>query len=372
MLLAVRQTEPDFSRIGLMRITFVVATIDLGGGIRVIAQYAEALRQRGHEVLVVSPAPYPYGRIEKFRNKFFPRETGITTSHFDATGVPVKFLERYRPVRASDVPPADFIIATWWETAEWIASFPDKCGVKVHFVQGYEIWNGQKDRVDASLRLPTKKITISSWLKDVLVDRLGSDQPKVIFNGVDNATFSLPRRQMPDTPTIGFVYSPLFIKGTDIAIAAITRAKERVPNLRGIAFGHKSPESSLALPDFVEYFQAPSQEEIRRIYGKCSAWLFCSREEGFGLPILEALACGTPVLAMPAGAAPDILIHGGGVLLESHCHEDMAIEIAKISEMKFDQWEDLSCTAEIISRNFSVEKSVNAIEKFLLSNLVLE
>lgn len=354
-----------------MRITFVVAAVDFGGGIRVIAQYAEALRQRGHEVLVVSPAPYPYGRIAKLRNKFFPRENCVTASHFDDTRVPVKFLERYRPVRASDVPPADLIIATWWETAEWISSFPGKCGVKVHFVQGYEIWNGEKDRVEASLRLPTEKITISSWLKDVLVDQLGMDEPKVIFNGVDNAMFSLPRRQMPDTPTVGFVYSPLFIKGADIAIAAITKAKERVPNLRAIAFGHNPPESSLALPDFVEYFQAPSQEEIRRIYGKCSAWLFCSREEGFGLPILEALACGTPVLAMPAGAAPDILIHGGGVLLKSHGHEDLAIEIEKISEMKFDQWEKLSRSAEMISRNFSIEKSVDMFEEFLVSKFLL-
>lgn len=352
-----------------MRITFVVASIDLGGGIRVIAQYAEGLRRRGHKVLIVSPAPRPSSRIERFRNRYFRQRRCKTASHFDQTLVEVDFLERYRPVLASDVPIADVIIATWWETAEWIAEFPADRGVKVHFIQGYEIWNGSKERVDACLRLPTEKITVSNWLRNILVEQLESEEPTVILNGVDREAFSLPERYPPDTPTIGFVYSSNPIKGNDIAVAAISAAKERLPSLRCIAFGHSQPTSNMALPDYIEFFQSPSQGDIREIYGNCSAWLFSSREEGFGLPILEALSCGTPVIATPAGAAPDILADGGGILLASHKPEDMSDAILYLSRLPQEEWRSLSAESVNTSTKYTLEKSLSRFERFLLSKV---
>lgn len=348
-----------------MRITFVVAAVDLGGGIRVVAQYAEGLRRKGHEVLVVSPPPRPSGRIAKLRNTYFPPRKVAIASHFDDTEVPVKFLERYRPVRVSDVPPADVIIATWWETAEWIASFPDDRGKKFHFVQGYEIWNGDKERVDACLRLPTEKITISSWLERILVEHVVTEKPAIILNGVDTSKFYQPERRMPSIPTIGFVYTTNFHKGSDIAIATLIKTKEHIPNLRCIAFGHEKPGSNLPLPDFVEYHLLPPQKEIPYLYGRCCAWLFTSREEGFGLPILEALACGTPVVATSAGAAPDILACGGGILSESYEPEKIANEIFKILKLNNNEWKNLSNQSIMISSKFSSEVSVNKMEKIL-------
>lgn len=352
-----------------MRITFVVAAVDFGGGIRVVAQYAEGLRRKGHEVLVVSPPRYPSGRIAKFRNTYFPPSKVAVASHFDDTKVPVKFLERYRPVRESDVPPADVIIATWWETAEWIASFPDDRGKKFHFVQDYEIWNGDKERVDACLRLPIEKITISSWLEHILVEQVGTAKPAIILNGVDTKKFRQPERRMPSLPTIGFVYTTNVRKGIDIAIAALIKTKEHIPNLRCIAFGHELPGSNLPLPDFVEFRLLPPQEEIPHIYGQCSAWLFTSREEGFGLPILEAFACGTPVVATTAGAAPDILACGGGILSESYEPGKIAEKITAILKLNNNEWKNLSDESLRISSNFSNEASVNNMERMLITRV---
>ncbi|HEV7340438.1 MAG TPA: glycosyltransferase family 4 protein [Sphingopyxis sp.] len=349
-----------------MRITFVVAAVDFGGGIRVIAQHAEGLRRKGHEVLVVSPPPYPTGRIAKFRNTYFPPSEVAVASHFDDTKVSVKFIERYRPVKVSDVPPADIIIATWWETAEWIASFPDDRGKKLHFVQDYEIWNGDKERVDACLKLPIEKITISSWLEHILVEHVGTPKPAIVLNGVDTNRFSQPERRMPSPPMLGFVYTSNFRKGSDIAVAALIKAKEHIPNLRCIAFGHEKPGSNLPLPDFVEYRLLPPQDEIPYIYGQCSVWLFTSREEGFGLPILEALACGTPVVATSAGAAPDILAGGGGILSESFEPEKIASQIALILRLNNNEWKNLSNESVKISSGFSNEISINKMEETLI------
>ncbi|GAA0861777.1 glycosyltransferase family 4 protein [Sphingopyxis soli] len=348
-----------------MRVTFVVASLDMGGGIRVIAQYAEGLRQRGHDVTIVVPAPRPYGRLQRVRNSLPFHKPRHVKSHFDGTGVTVKMLERWRPVRAADVPPADVIIATWWETAEWIADFPEDRGRKFHFVQGYEIWNGDKDRVDAALRLPTQKITVSRWLEAILVDQLGLDPPGFVPNGVDRSLFFAGEREMPDGPTVGFVYAPNPMKGSDIAIEAISLAREKRPELRCIAFGHAEPTDAMPLPSFVQYHVSPRQDRLGALYGRCSAWLFPSREEGFGLPILEAMASGTPVIAMPSGAAPELLAQGGGTLLRSADAREMSEIILEYCGMQKAKWGALSREAIATSLRYSPASSIELFAEII-------
>jgi len=50
-----------------------------------------------------------------------------------------------------------------------------------------------------------------------------------------------------------------------------------------------------------------SDAELRALYENAAALLFPSRYEGFGLPPLEAMACGCPVIAAAAGAVPEVL-----------------------------------------------------------------
>lgn len=51
--------------------------------------------------------------------------------------------------------------------------------------------------------------------------------------------------------------------------------------------------------------------ELRVLYGRCSAFLFPSRYEGFGLPVLEAMACGAPVVASNASSVPEVAGRAG-------------------------------------------------------------
>ena len=96
-----------------MRITFVCPIADLSGGFRVIAVYAKRLRDRGHEVLVVSRPPRKPTLRERLRATYRRRPLPIppkdAPNHLDGTGVPHRVIDRARPVEAADVPDADVV-----------------------------------------------------------------------------------------------------------------------------------------------------------------------------------------------------------------------------------------------------------------------
>jgi glycosyltransferase involved in cell wall biosynthesis len=67
------------------------------------------------------------------------------------------------------------------------------------------------------------------------------------------------------------------------------------------------------LPDGVSLLGYVEKAELRRQYARAAAFLYPSIYEGFGLPIVEAMACGTPVVTSRTASAPEIA--GGAAIL---------------------------------------------------------
>lgn len=330
-----------------MKITFVMADgFNFSGGTRVIATYARFLRDRGHEVSVVGCPIRAPGWREQLRGvikgKGWQSTPKRRPSHFDNLGVPYSIVDRFRPIVDSDLPDADVVIATWWETAEWVAGLSAAKGAKVYFVQHHEVFDYlPTDRVAASYSLPLHKIAVAQWLVDVMRTQYNDPYASLVPNSVDLKQFNAPPRGKQSTPTVGVVYSAAHWKGCDISFEAFKRAAERVPNLRLLAFGH-NPIPALPLPAGTEYVTDPSQNQLATLYARCDAWLFASRSEGFGLPPLEAMACRTPVIGTPAGAAPELLADGAGLLVKPEDPEDMARAIEQICALSEAEWQQMS------------------------------
>ncbi len=344
-----------------MRITFLLPSDNLTGGNRVVAIYAQQLMGRGHQVLVVTCAPDRLSWREKLRALMRRdwqalRSDGVTQpGHIQLSGVPHKILERPRAIEASDVPDADVIVATWWETAVWMHRMPSTKGRKVHLIQGYEVWLAPQAtaQVQAALRLPNLKIAISSDLKNTIEEEIGDLGITVVPNAVDLTQFNAPWRSKQQTPTVGFVYAVAHIKGADICTQACELARLQIPELKVLAFGADQPSAEVPVPSGTEFFYRPAQTELRDIYARCDAWLFGSRLDSFGLPILEAMACRTPVIAVPIGAASDLLGDGTGMLVAKESPGDMAAAIVTTCRLTESDWRRRSERAYAKAHSYS-------------------
>jgi glycosyltransferase involved in cell wall biosynthesis len=354
-----------------MRIVFVLPRADSTGGVRAVAIYARALVRNGHKVTIVArPAPTPTVKEKVkslLRGRGWPRTPPPEPSHVTEQGVELVILDRFRPVTNADVPDADVVIATWWLTAEWVAALSPRKGVKVHFAQGNDAdLPGQPtERVEAVWRLPFHRIVCSRWMEEFAASR--GVRATCVPNGVDAEHFSAPARSKQERPTVGMVYSDVHVKGCDIGLEAFRLASLRVPGLRLVSFGSIPVSSVLPLPDGVDFTYHPEQSLIPALYAGCDAWLWPSRREGFGLPILEAMACGTPVIAAPAGAAPELLSAGGGILLAAAEASAMAAAIEKVVALPPEGWARLSAQARDVAVRHGWDESARRFEAALLA-----
>lgn len=333
-----------------MKITFVVPALNLTGGLRVISIYARLLAKRGHKVTVVSPAPSKPTFKQKLKSaigwKGYNFKSRFKHTFFEHVDYDVKVLESHNPVTINNIPDADVIIATFWSTAEWVAGFPESKGKKVYFIQGYEVhpWL-PVDRVKETLKSPFKKIVVAQWLADILVNDFQQKDVSVVHNAVDHQLFHAPEREKNTDVTFGMIYSNRSMKGSQLALNGFNQLQKEIPTSKLVIFGMIPETEVVGLPSGATYYFQPEQSIIREIYGQCDAWLFTSNSEGFGLPILEAMACRTPVIGTRCGAAPDLLNSGAGILINIDDLDELVLAMKKIALMTALEWLEVSNTA---------------------------
>jgi glycosyltransferase involved in cell wall biosynthesis len=205
-------------------------------------------------------------------------------------------------------------VATAFSTAFHVDGYRPRKGRKFYLIQGYETWLGPEERVKASWRLPLKKIVISRWLLRLVEESSRTDQIAHIPLGLDFSHFKItePIRER-SVPRVGMPAATHLIKGTRDGLAALELAKDRLPELEAVLFGThpRSPE----IPDWIEYVQLPSADELLEIYNSCQVFLYPSRVEGWGLPASEAMACGCALVATSYEGLKEFAADGETALL---------------------------------------------------------
>lgn len=185
---------------------------------------------------------------------------------------------------------------------------------------------------------------VSEYYASVMRRRLelGEDRIGVVLNGIDLEPFSQAERP-PKPPTIGFLARLHHCKGLHTLVDAfiVLKKRRRIPDLRLRVAGSKIAGDE----DFVEAqiakladagvlddaeFRAniDINEKIAFLKSLSVLSVPATYGESFGLFVIEALACGVPVVKPRHGAFPELLAHtGGGVLCEPDDPVSLADEI---------------------------------------------
>jgi len=354
-----------------MRITFILPTANLSGGMRVACIYAQKLLSLGHTVRLISPPPKSIPLREKiglWRNgNSWPKNQARPRSHLDGSGLDHRVLNRWRPVTDRDVPDGDIVIATWWETAEWVSALSAKKGAKVYFIQHHEVFSHLPiARCRATYRLPMHKIVVAQWLKQVIEAEYGDTVVDVVPNSIDKSQFFSPVRSKQALPTVGFLYASTSFKGLDILLAALRAVRERIPKLQMISFGSEHPLAGLPLLEGADFFYSPPQDKIRNLYDRCDVWVTASRSEGFNLPAMEAMACRTPVVATRTGWPEEAIKSGwNGVLVDVDDITALAQGIEWVLFQNDEDWRTLSSNAYATVASTSWDTSAAMFEEAL-------
>jgi glycosyltransferase involved in cell wall biosynthesis len=169
----------------------------------------------------------------------------------------------------------------------------------------------------ARMRQADRVIAVSRYTADTGVRLLGIDPSRieVVHHGVD-PTFRPPHTRAQDgRPFVLFVggYGPH--KGFSEAFDVIRRLETGGLPHRLSVVGHMPSRAATRLAaeggDRVDVLGYVSDRDLRTLYQQADLLAMTSRCEGFGLPVLEAMASGTPVVAFDNTALPEVVGEAG-------------------------------------------------------------
>ncbi len=283
---------------GKIRVIFVLQTLGLSGGIKIVFEQANRLP----------------------KNKFNIEVWGLDhhASPWKLDGrVKLRTFKSYERLSSALEDQEAIKVATWWETAfpVWLASV--KKGIPVYFIQEIESWFYPNDIIAQSAviscyRKEFKNITTSKY-NSKEIQELGLKVTTVPC-GFDNKIYkALKDIKRKDDMLLG-VGRKFFQKNFEFTLNGWQAMGDNRPAMTLFGF-----EPELARRDKkIKYVSKPSNEEVNKLYNQATVFVQTSRHEGFSLPLLEAMATGTPVVCTDANGNQDFCKDGKNCLMVEH------------------------------------------------------
>jgi len=299
-----------------LEIVYVLELVGLSGGIKNVLEQANRLHDAGMKVHVFALDEHPSWFPLKFPVRSFPNYPTM-----------LKELKQMNAIK----------IATWWKTLSvvWQSCDPNHGGTGVPFYLVQDIeesYYPQSPELQAKVRhtyqVPVNILTIADWTTNQLLERF-QQQATNISIAVDQDIYK-PNRTHDYDPfrVLACSRKSQHLKGFHITVQAMNIVRRHIKQSSMVTFGVEKPRLR-GIPTL--HFSHQDDPGVAYLYANCGVFVQTSMHEGFGLPILEAMACGAPVVTTKAEGNEEFCKDGWNcVLVEKGDIEAVARGIIRV------------------------------------------
>lgn len=236
--------------------------------------------------------------------------------------------------------------------------YPDRMSVTIHDVTHLldpafrHTWKSRifaKTLLKIAVAKALRIITISQYSKQMILEQLGGSESKIsvihryaspIFTPVprNEAMVTVQRQLGIARPFFLFVGSPKPHKNLPVLFEAFALLQLRHhPEVELVIIGKDTKNEPvlralahrLGIDQSLRWIESVSDQLLRVCYSAAEATVMPSRQEGFGLPVIESMACGTPVICADAASLPEIS-GGCSLLFDPSSPEECSSQMLRI------------------------------------------
>ena len=160
-------------------------------------------------------------------------------------------------------------------------------------------------------------ITVSeNSFKDIVTDhKVDPSRMAVVPVGVDVELFKpLPHVKVVPGRLVTTASADVAMKGLKFLLEAVAKLRTERDDVHLVVIGKRKPGGAsdatikrLGLEDHVEFVTGVPEQRIIELYSEAEMAVVPSLYEGFSLPAIEAMACGTPLVGTTGGAVPEVI-----------------------------------------------------------------
>lgn len=295
-----------------LRITFLLYGLESSGGVLSIIQLAREWLLAGHDVQFVTT-------ITDAQN-LWPERINLPCQ-------PLIYPSEERLVR--DFPASDIVIPTYWLTAyRWLPRLKERHQFKsVYYVQDYEAWfypdeHPDRDRVIETFGMTDERVVKSQWLADLLAAH-GQDSIQ-IHQGIDLDIFYPRQRRRRERPRVLACARPHEPRrGFGNLVRVYERLHQQRPDVELCLYGSADADlKHFDLPfPYTNFQRIYDLNRVARLQSECDILLDPSLYQAFGMPGIEAMACGTATVLPNIGGILEYAIDRQNTLLVTPADE---------------------------------------------------
>lgn len=348
-----------------MKILYVITGMGLGGAEKVVADLADQMILRGHDVKIA----YLKGTasVKPVSNKveLIPLSLESITDLSSASKKYRKLIKAYQP----DIVHAHMVHANIFTRLNRIICKIPKLICTAHSSNeggSFRMFAYKITNFLSNLNTNVSKTAVQEFIKK---KAFSSKNLQVIYNGIDLSRFKIKNKKN-QANTISFLSVGRLNDAKDYPnlFNAISIVIEKYPNADFYIAGEGSLEKKLLAKCYTLNIEKHvtflgRRDDIPELMAEADFFILSSKYEGFGLVVAEAMACGTFVVATDCGGVKEVM-GGNGILVPPQDSEQLAKAIITALSMPHEEViENNKKAKQHVSDNFDLVKIVDQWEE---------